>query len=256
MKNVLTVTRFTFIEVYRSKLMLSLVFLAIGLLVATYVASEFAYGAPAKVALDVGLGIMSISNLVIAIFIGANLLSKEIEQRTLYMIISRPISRTSFLLGKILGLSSVLLINSIVLGGMSCILYLSFSGGHYQPLFGWTLYFSFLEAFTVLIFAVLFSLITNSTLSVIYTLCVFVVGHAINETSKLFFVKISPIFEYAIQVCFIVLPNFYRLNLKEFLLYKQSIERAYLIDTQLYIALYLVALITLVVLIFKKRNLD
>lgn len=256
MKNVLTVTKFTFLEVYRSKLMLSLVFLAMGLLLATYVASEFAYGAPAKVALDVGLGIMSISNLVIAIFIGANLLSKEIEQRTLYMIISRPISRTSFLLGKILGLSSVLLINSIVLGGLSCLLYLNFSGNNYQSLFGWTLYFSFIEAFTVLIFAVLFSLITNSTLSVIYTLCVFIVGHAINETSKIFFVKVFPIFEYVIKSCFVLLPNFYKLNLKDFLLYKQSVDISYLVSTQLYIGLYLLALISLVVLIFKRRNLD
>ena len=78
MKNIITVTKFTFLEVYRSRLMISLVFLALGLVLVTFVASEFAYGAPAKVALDVGLGIMSISNLIISIFIGSTLLNKEI----------------------------------------------------------------------------------------------------------------------------------------------------------------------------------
>lgn len=235
--------------------MVSLLFLALGLVIVSYVASEFAYGAPAKVALDVGLGIMSISNLIIAIFIGATLLSREIEQRTLYMIISKPVSRASFILGKILGLSSVLLLNSLVLGLLSVSLFIYY-GGAFQKLFIWTFYFSFLEAFTVLLFAVLFSLITNTTLSVIYTIGIFIVGHAINETSKLLFTKISPFFSSVLEVCFFVVPNLYRLNLKDFLLYQQNIPSSYLQLSQLYIGFYLAALLTIIVLIFKNKNLD
>lgn len=255
MKNILTVTKFTFIEVYRSKLMMSLLFLALGLIGVSYVASEFAYGAPAKVALDVGLGIMSISNLIISIFIGANLINKEIEQRTLYMILSRPISRASFLFGKILGLSSVLLMNSVFLGALSVLLYKVF-GGEVSPLMGWTIVFSFFESFTVLVFAVFFSLITNTTLSVIYTIAIFIVGHALNETSKLIFVKMSETFEFLISVAFLVVPNFYKLNLKDFVIYQQNISNEYLVGTFLYLILYLTALMTAVLIIFKNKNLD
>ncbi len=255
MKNILTVTKFTFLEVYRSKLMISLVFLSIGLLGVSYVASEFAYGAPAKVALDVGLGIMSISNLIISIFIGANLINKEIEQRTLYMVISKPISRASFLMGKILGLSSVLLINSLVLGTLSILIYLLFKGT-YSSLMFWTILFSFLEAFTVLVFAVFFSLITNTTLSVIFTIAVFIVGHAINETSKLLLVKVSSFYSSLIDISFILVPNFYKLNLKDFVLYQQNISNDYLLSTLLYLAFYLLALLSAVLLIFKNKNLD
>jgi ABC-type transport system involved in multi-copper enzyme maturation permease subunit len=255
MKNILTVTKFTFLEVYRSRLMVSLIFLAFGLVAITFVASEFTYGASAKISLDVGLGIMSISNLIIAIFIGATLLSKEIEQKTLYMILSRPISRASFLLGKILGLSSVLFLNSVVLGLISFLLFMK-NGGSIQPLFWWALYFSFLEAFTVLVFAVFFSLLTNTTLSVIYTIGIFIVGHALNETSKTFLLKVSALLKGALAICFIIIPNFYRLNLKDFLLYQQNIAWDYLFSTQLYIYLYLIALLALVTLIFKNKNLD
>lgn len=255
MKNIITVTKFTFLEVYRSKIMVSLIFLALGLIVISYVASEFAYGAPDKIALDVGLGVMSISNLIMAIFIGSTLLSKEIEQRTLYMIISRPISRSAFLIGKILGLSSVLFLNSLLLGCLSLFLFFK-HGGSWQPLFWWTIYFSFLEAFTVLVFAVFFSLLTNTTLAVIYSIGVFVVGHALNETSKIFFAKTSVFFSSLIELSFFIIPNFYRLNLKDFLLYKQSIGLEYLWITQLYIYLYLIALIGAVTLIFKNKNLD
>lgn len=255
MKNILVVTKYTFIEVYRSKLMVSLLMIAIALIVISYVASEFAYGAPAKVALDVGLGVMSISNVIISIFIGSTLLSKEIEQRTLYMILSRPISRVSFLFGKILGLSSVLLINTVALGTLSIFLF-KFFQGDIQPLFGWAIYFSFLEAFIVMIFAILFSLITNTTLSVIYTITVFIIGHALNETSKLLLLKLSPVLKAILEISFIILPNFYRLNLKDFILYQQTVSINYLIMTHLYIIIYLGALLMATSLIFKNKNLD
>lgn len=251
----LTISKFTFLEVYRSKLMFGLCFLALGLLLITYVASEFAYGASAKVALDVGLGIMSLSNLGIAVFIGSTLLSKEIEQRTLYMILSKPISRTSFLMGKIIGLSSVLLLNTLVLGILSILLFMQ-QGGSYQSLFPWVLLFSFFEALIVLIFAVFFSLITNMTLSVICTFVVCVAGHALNETSRTIFVKFSPVFKNIIDVFFFFIPNLYKLNLKDFLLYQQTLETHYLVMTQAYSVLYLTAIFILVMLIFKNKNLD
>ncbi len=255
MKNLLTVTKFTFLEVYRSKLMISLVFLALGLVIVTYVASQFTYGASAKISLDVGLGIMSISNLIISIFIGATLLSKEIEQKTLYMILSRPISRSTFILGKILGLSSVVFLNSLLMGLLSGLLFVK-NGGVIDNLLWWTIYFSFLEALTVLVFAVFFSLLTNTTLSVVYTIGIFIVGHAINETSKNFFLKSSELLNTILKISFVIIPNFYRLNLKDFLLYKQSLDIAYLVTTQLYIYLYLVALVAAVLFIFKNKNLD
>jgi ABC-type transport system involved in multi-copper enzyme maturation permease subunit len=250
-----TVSKFTFLEVYRSKLMVGLFFLALGLLVVTFVASEFAYGASAKVALDVGLGIMSLSNTGIAIFIGSTLLSKEIEQRTLYMVLSRPISRISFLLGKLLGLSTVLLLNSILLGSLSIFLYVQ-QGGQFQELFIWALIFSFFESLIVLVFAVFFSLIANVTLSVICTFTIFVTGHALNETSRILFLKLSPLLKGILDVCYFFIPNLYKFNLKDFLLYQQNVDHQYLIMTQVYALLYLTAILAVVMLIFKNKNLD
>lgn len=255
MKNFITVAKYTFLEIYRSRLMVSLFFLGIGLLLICYIASEFGYGAAGKISLDVGLGFMSISNLIISIFIGSTLMGKEIEQRTLYMVLSKPISRASFLLGKLLGLSSVLLINSVFLGLLSVGLYKVF-GGEINGLFGWTFYFSFLEAICVLLFSVLFSLITNTTLTVIYSLIVFIVGHALNETSKIIFTKINPVIDQAVNLLFVFIPNLYRLNLKEYIVYKQELPLTYLLNTQSYIAFYLLALIGILVLVFNKKNLD
>ena len=255
MKNVLNIARFTFVEVYRSKIMMSLGLLGMGLIILCYVASEFAYGAPAKIALDVGLGVLSLSNVIIAILIGSTLIAREIEQKTLYMILSKPISRSSFLFGKMLGLSSILLINSIVLGAISIALYL-FYNGSFHKLFLWTIYFSFFESLIVMVFAILFSLMTNTTLSVIYTFGIYIVGHAINDTSKIIFTKISILLTTIVKVCFFLIPNFYRLNLKDYVLYQQNVSNSYLIYTHIYIVLYLTALSLIVLQIFKNKNLD
>lgn len=255
MKNLLIVAKYTFLEVYRSKLMISIIFLAFGLIILSFVASEFAYGAPGKVALDVGLAVMSLSNLVMSILIGTTLLSREIDQRTIYMIISRPISRSSFLLGKILGLSSFLLVNTFVLGTLSIFLFV-YHNGQFQNLFLWAIYFSFIESFIILLFSVLFSLLTNVTLSVVFSTCVFIVGHALNETSKLIFTKISAFFSNIVNISSVFVPNLYRLNLKDYLLYKQSIPFDYLFKTQAYAVFYIIALVFLIIIIFKNKNLD
>lgn len=255
MKNILTVSKYTFLEVYRSKVMMSIFFLAITLVVVTYIASEFTYGAPAKIALDFGLGIISLSNLGMAIFIGATLISKEVEQRTLYMILSKPISRVSFLLGKILGLSTVLIINTTILTILTLSIY-NFYGGKVQGLMIWASYFSFIEAFIVLLFAILFSLLANTAMSVIYSIMVFVSGHAIGETSKILFTKANIFYSGMIKIAYIIFPNFYKINLKDFVIYHQELPFDYIFKIQAYSLFYIFFLLLVIINIFKQKNLD
>lgn len=255
MKNTLTVAKYTFIEVYRSKVMVSIFFMALGLLAVAYVASEFAYGAPAKVALDFSLGLTTVSNLIMAIFIGATLIRKEIDQRTLYMVLSRSISRSSFLVGKVLGLSIVLFINTVVLNLIGQALF-HYLGGSFQNLIYWCMLFSFFESLIVMLFAILFSLITNTALSVIFTVVIFIAGHSINETSKILIAKDSHLFSGILKISNFFIPNFYKLNLKDFVLYKQSIPLNYLLSTEGYGLLYIMALLFAVAAIFKNKNLD
>ncbi len=255
MKNMLTVAKFTIFEIYRSKIAITLIVLIFALMLLSFIASSFGYGAPEKISLDVGLGIMSLSNVIMAIFLGSSLLSKEIEQRTLYMVISRPVSRVSFLLGKVTGLSSVLLINSIALGSISAVLY-SFYGGEFQGLLPWTVYFSFYEAMIVMLFAILFSLITNTTLSAFFAVVVYVTSYAMSESAKIWFAKSSLLFKTILDVALIILPNFSKTNLKDYLIYQQSLPLNYLINTQIYLLLYVSALLIAVSLIFKNKNLD
>lgn len=255
MKNLLTVSKYSFIEVYRSKVMVMILFMAGALMLIASIASEFAYGAPAKVALDFGLGMMTISNLGMAIFIGATLISKEVEQRTLYMILSKPISREIFLMGKILGLSLVLMINSLLMGALTLIVF-KYEGGVIQNLMFWTILFTFLESFLVLVLSVGFSLITNTAMAVIFSVVSLIIGHSLNETARNLFAKSNPYFNSVVKISNVLLPNFYKLSLKDFVLYQQQVSSSYLASVSLYFILYTAAVLALVVYIFKNKNLD
>jgi ABC-type transport system involved in multi-copper enzyme maturation permease subunit len=255
MKNTLVIAKYTFIEVYRSKIMYGLLVLAIALFVVTYIASEFAYGAPDKIALDFSIGIMSISNLIISIFLGATLLSKEIESRTLYMILSRPLSRNNFLIGKVIGLSSVILINSFFLTLVGSVMF-NFLGGVFSKLLLWVVLFSFFESLIIMLFGVLFSLITNITMAVMFTILVLICGHTITETMSNFFAKTNVVFSKILSISLLIIPDLERLNLKDFLIYNQSLPGTYLGGTLVYVLFYLAALTLLISFVFKRKNLD
>lgn len=255
MKKTLIVSKYTFIEVYRSKVMLSILFVALGLIVVSYVASEFAYGAPSKIALDFGFGLTSISNLIMAVFIGSTLLSKEIDNRTLYMILSRPISRTSFMLGKVVGLSSVLVVNTVILSAISVGIY-HYLGGQMNSLMFWAAWFSLVEAFIIMLFAILFSLLTSNALAIIYTITAWIVGHSLSATSKILFSTTTPFFNYMLKAISCLIPDLEKINLKDLLIYEQKVSFSYLVQAQSYISLYIVAVLLIISFLFKNKNLD
>lgn len=255
LKRILIVSRYTASEIINSKILLNTFFIGIGLFVLTFVAYSFSYGDPARIAIDFGLGMLSISSVGIAIFMGVSLLYDEIENRTIYQIISRPVKRSSFLMGKLLGLGSVLVINIIILTILCLILYFGL-GGEYNSLIMWAVLFTIIEALMVLVIVTLFSLLTSKVLSVILTICVYIAGHAVSGVKLLSFVESRPYLEKIIDAYQFFLPAFYKLNIKDFLIYKKTLPWEYLISSTMYGCIYTAALISLSIYIFNKKDLN
>lgn len=255
LKKIFIIARYTFMEIYKSKIMMSIVFLGLALIVVSFVASEFSYGVPERIALDFGFGSLTLSSVGMAIFIGVNLIAKEIENRTVYMTLSRPVRRYSFLLGKILGLSCILWVNILLLGILSIGFFL-YLGGEFTPLLLWMIFFAFLEALLAMLIVMLFSLVTNITMSVVYTLAIYIAGHAINDLSLLPYVKANPWLEETINLYSWLFPNFSKINIKDYAIYKQNLSLVYLSSAGAYALCYATMLLMLAGLIFQKKNLD
>jgi ABC-type transport system involved in multi-copper enzyme maturation permease subunit len=249
------VAKYSFGEIVKSKVLYNVILLGFGLVIISMVAAELTYGVPERVAIDLGLGTLSLSAVGIAMFMGVGLLSKEIESRTVYIMLSRPIGRVSFIVGKLLGMAAVLFINILILAVMTVGLYI-FLGGELNSLIIMSILFSFLEALLVLFVVVLFSLITNNYLSVIFTIAVWIVGHALSDTLANVFSKGNPFTHKTVIVANMILPNFDKLNIKDYVIYKQSLPVSYLLGTTGYSLLYLTMLIFLMAVIFKRKSLD
>ena len=255
LSNILIITKYTFREVLKSKVLVSTLLIGLGLLGAVFVAYSFTYGEPSRVALDFGLGTLSLSSIAIAIFMGVGIVANEIESRTVYLIISRPIPRFAFLIGKLNGLALLLVLNILILSLMTLSLYFVI-GGNYQPLISWSIVFITLESIMMLVLVTFLSLVSSKVFAVIFSIALYVVGHAIDGVKSLTMVKESPFLKGIISIYHYILPAFYKLNLKEYVLYNQNMELSYLLSTFAYGVIYTSALVLLSIFIFERKNLD
>ena len=105
----------TFRETIRDRVLYNILFFALGMIILSLVVSQWSLGEEVKILKDFGLSIMSLFGLLIGIFIGVGLIFKEIEKKTIYVIISKPIHRYQFILGKYFGLLLTLLVNIIIM---------------------------------------------------------------------------------------------------------------------------------------------
>lgn len=254
-KKIAIVASYTFREILKSKILLNVFFIGIGLMIVTYVATEFTYGVPERVALDFGLGMLSLSSLSISLFMGVSLLSKEIESRTVYMVISRPVPRYAFIIGKIIGLMAIQLLNILILGSLTLIA-TKVLGGEIAPLVLWSIGFTFLESLMLLLLVVFVSLFANNILAVLLSVVVLLLGHFIQDTKDILFVKQTPILESMLNVYQFILPAFYKLNLKDFVVYNKTMEFSYLLQSFTYGTFYSLFLLLMIVTIFNRKNLD
>ena len=111
MRNVVAVASNTFREAVRDRVLYNLVFFALLMMGASILVGQISIGIEVSVIGSLGLSAISIIGIFIAVFIGVGLVSKEIDKRTLYALLAKPVERWQFLLGKFVGLVMTLAVN-------------------------------------------------------------------------------------------------------------------------------------------------
>lgn len=250
-----TIAKYTFKEVMKSRIIYISLMLGLFLTLLSYIAREFTYGVPDRVTLDVGLGLISLTGVALGTFFGVNLVSKEIENRTLYMVLSRPISRSSYFIGRVLGMSYVLILNLLIISSFTILGYMFLKETPFDTLIIWELVFSFFESCIVLVLAILFSLLTNVAMSSVYTVIIYVLGHSLTSTFSLGYVEARPFVKTILNIYSTFFPNFSRLNLKDFVLYKASVSNDFIISNIFYGLFYFTAITIIGLIVFKKKEL-
>lgn len=254
-RNVLVVAKYTFLEIVKSRIVLVSSLIGFFLMLVSYVISEFSYGAQIKVLIDTGLGFSSICLVLISIFFGSTLINKEIENRTIYIVLSKSISRKGYYLGKILGLFGILLSISLVINIMICTS-VKLYGKELPSLFIHNFSMTLIESFIVLLFVLMVSLRSNMVISIAATSVMYITGHAIAEAKNLSFVLNSVYLKKMINIYPYVLPDLSKLNLKKYLLYEKFLPDTYLVSAYLYGIMFCCIFIAIGALLFERKELE
>ena len=243
----------TFKEAVRNKIYYLLVFFGIVFILLSRLVSILTIGDTAKVIKDVGLASIHFFTVLVAIFTGINLVYKEIEKKTIYNIISKPISRSSFILGKFLGLAFTLLV-ALVAMGLIFSLYILIFIGSLDPLILIYFLYLYMELLIVTAISIVFSSFSTPILSSIFTLCLYIIGQII-WTYNLFKSKIpSALSKIVADFIYHILPNFHKFNIKNELVLNVKPE-INLLATMGYAACYISALLALAIFIFSRKEL-
>lgn len=250
----LVMTTNVFREVMRDRVLYLIGLFALFLIACVRLLPEIAAATEHKILLDVGLAAMSLLGLVIAVFVGTGLINKEIEKRTVLVLIAKPISRTEFIVGKHLGLSAVL---AVLIAAMTTI-YLavlvfdrvSFSVG---SILVSSLYL-FLQLSLITAVAIVFGVFASSLLATLLTFAVYFMGNFSRDLVTLGALSKNPAVENLTRSIYLVLPDLARLDLKNQAVYGQLPSFNLLLENAIYAILYIVVLLAIATFVFSRRE--
>jgi ABC-type transport system involved in multi-copper enzyme maturation permease subunit len=256
MSRVVHIAANTFREAVRDRVLYNLIAFALLLSGAAILVGQISIDIERLVVVNLGLTAVSLFGVVIAIFIGIGLVSKEMEKRTLYTVLSRPVRRWEFIVGKFLGLTGTLFVNTffMAIGVFAALLYVSHK---FQSSDAWilvALFFIVLQFLILCSLALLFSSFSSPLLSAVFAFSLFVIGSFAEDLRG--FARMSHGFTQwlAMGAAYLV-PNFSALNAIGQVAHEQPISAHLIAYNTAYALAYSAMAICGAVLIFERRNL-
>jgi len=246
----------TFREAVRDRVLYNLIAFAVLLSGAAIFVGQISIEIERLVVINLGLTAVSLFGVVIAIFIGIGLVSKEIEKRTLYTVLSRPVRRWEFIVGKFFGLAGTLVVNTFFMGigVFGALLYVAhkFSGSDARILIA--LYFIVLQFLIICALALLFSSFSSPLLSAIFAFSLFIIGSFADDLRGFAGLTHGMARWIATGAAYLV-PNFSALNVISAVAHEQAIGSQLILQNTLYALVYAAMALSGAVLIFERRNL-
>jgi Cu-processing system permease protein len=253
MQCILVIALNTFRETLRDKILYNLLVFAMFLIGASVVLGHLTIAEKAKIVTDVGLAAINIVGVIIAIFVGIGLVSKEIERRTVYTIMARPISRTQFILGKYCGLVLTLLVNV----GIMLAVFLATLWSTDAPIYGalfQAVGLMFIELLLLTALAMFFSTFSSSTLSAIMSLGLYVIGHLTADLRGVAEKSHSDVVKVVMNGLYYMCPNLEALNIKGQAAMGNAVSWSYQGVASAYGLMYAAVLLTAACIIFQRRD--
>jgi ABC-type transport system involved in multi-copper enzyme maturation permease subunit len=255
-----------FRESVRDRVPYNLVLFAILLIASSYLLGQLTAGQDVKIIKDLGLAATAIFGLFIAIFIGIGLVSKEVERRSIYALLSKPVSRPQFVVGKYAGLVLTLAVNVAV---MTAAMYVVLAGMTWltdpvqrgawdapgvDPRMLAAVLLIFVELMLVTAIALFFSTFSTPILSAALTFGLYVAGHFNADLRDFDKIVDSRAAAWFARGLYHVLPDLSAFDVKTEVVHGLPVPLGYIATTAAYGAAYIAALLAASIVIFSRRD--
>lgn len=251
MSGLWALARNTFRETIRDRILYVLVVFALLMIGSSLLFGTLTISQDTKIVLDLGLGAIEIFGVAIAIFVGTSMIYKEIDKRTVYVVITKPIARSTFLLGKFLGLAMTLSVLLLLMGLGFAGLAL-FKGGFNSQLLV-SIGLIGIELLLLVAMTVFFSTFASPIMSMVFTFCLYLIGHN-TETLRSLAHKAGPVLRAVIDGLYYLLPNLSTFDAKNLAVYGEAIPAWRIMWALAYGLAYTIALLATSAAIFERRE--
>jgi Cu-processing system permease protein len=243
-----------FREVIRDRVLYLLVLFGLLMTGTSRLLPEVSSVASDKILVDLGLAAIAVLGVVVAVFVGTGLINKEIEKRTVLVLLAKPMGRGEFIVGKHLGLSAVL---AVLVGGMGVMFFVFMALNHITvpmvTIVG-ALGFEFLQLVLLTAIALTFGVAMSSLLATLLSLGLYLIGNLSPDLVKLAKLTQNEGLQQMIHSLYLVLPDFSRLNFRNEAVYGLLPPAPELLTSGLYALFYTSLCLGLATLLFARRE--
>ncbi|OGP34143.1 MAG: hypothetical protein A2X88_07160 [Deltaproteobacteria bacterium GWC2_65_14] len=250
---ILSVAVNTFRETIRNKILYAILAFALLVIALSWFLADLSVGNLARIIANVGLACIHLFGVIMAVFLGITLVSQEVERKTVYLILSRPVARWEFVVGKAAGLCGTLFLTTLV---MAVPLFLVHAGYGQAPETGILVASAgiYMELVLLTCLASLFSSFTTPVLSAIFTLSMFLIGHVSKDLLVFGSRAASGTARAVSGALFYMLPNLENFNWKNEVVYGGASSPALILLASGYLLAYCAAVLLLACLIFSRKD--
>jgi ABC-type transport system involved in multi-copper enzyme maturation permease subunit len=241
-------------ELIRNKLLYNLVIFAVLLIASSMFVAQLTIGQWDRIILDMGLAAIEVAGVLVAVLIGVGLVAGEIDRRTIFPTLAKPLARSGFLLGRYLGLVSMLAVTVVIMFAVLAVVLRLAEYGVSSTAAAAALLI-FVELALIAAAAMFFSSFTTPVLASAFSLCLFLIGHLVSDLRLFRERSHSPLARAVTGVAYKVLPNLELFNLKSQAANELPLAAGFLPAAALYGVAYTAAVLFLAVAIFRSRDL-
>jgi ABC-type transport system involved in multi-copper enzyme maturation permease subunit len=242
-------------EARRHKIFYSIFFFALIIILNSFLFTHLTIATYDRILRDVGTTAIDFFGVLLAIFLGVGMVSREVDRRTVYTVVTKPIRRADFIIGKYLGLSGVLL---VTLGLMFvCFLGVVAMISQEQVNLGTLLWYfglRLVELSILVSFAILMSTFTTSALSAFFTVGFFIIGRLSSDLHFFGSRSDSAVVRVISEGLYYALPNLERFNVSRQITYNEVVDAGTSLLSVGYGLLYTAAFLIFAMVVFERRD--